>query len=75
MHPFTGHKRRHEMTEKAALTMASSQVNTGFARRDSREEGEGVPKSCDRCSVEDTQIIGAYRLCRDHAGPRWKDTA
>lgn len=32
-------------------------------------------KRCDRCESTATQIIGMYRLCREHAGQQWKETA
>jgi hypothetical protein len=30
---------------------------------------------CDKCPSTETQLIGAYRLCRVHAGVTWKEPA
>lgn len=50
------------------------QVGPAFARR---EQGTGVVvlPPCDKCESTDTQLVGPYRLCREHAGVGWKDSA
>lgn len=70
-------KRCHERPEKVSRGPESPQVNTGIARREKEGPGRGrvvvLLRTCDRCDSTETQLIGAYRLCREHAGPRWKD--
>lgn len=69
----------HERQERVTSGSESSQVNDGFAHREKRGHVRGSViegyKRCHSCASTDTQIIGAYRFCREHAGPRWKDTA
>lgn len=68
-------KGRHGVRERETSLPPLSQVNPGS---DTRAAGTGVVpplRPCDRCDSTDTQIIGAYRLCRVHAGSTWKEPA
>lgn len=74
-------ERGHSEPRKGSRGLENPQVEPGFALREAGI-GEGVVGKapsylrCDRCSSIDTQIMSnGSRACREHAGPRWKETA
>lgn len=63
----------HGVRERETWRSPSEQVKPAIG---TRTQGLGVVAlACDKCESTDTQIIGAYRLCRTHAGPTWKEPA